>query len=220
MATVRRPTPETPGNTAGPAARAGRRAAGRPLDRRVQRTRDLLHSALGELIHEKSYERITVSEVLARANVGRSAFYTHFRDKNDLLASCMRDMLAATAPLLGNRPRSPEPDARVTAFSLPLLEHIHRQARKARIGVRARHLLHEHLQRVLGEHVRRAAARDVQSIRGQAAHTSPELLGQFVASTFVLVLHWWLDRNDLQSPAEADETFRALVAPVVSSARR
>jgi AcrR family transcriptional regulator len=190
------------------------------VDRRIQQTRDLLHSALGELIHKKSYDRVTVSEVLARANVSRSAFYTHFRDKNDLLASCMRDMLAATAPVSRSPAQPPESDAGVTAFSLPLLEHIHRQAGTARISGRARHLLHEHLQRVLAAHVSRAAARNVPVTRGQAAHISPELLGQFVASTFVLVLHWWLDRHDPQSPAEADETFRALVAPVVSSARR
>jgi AcrR family transcriptional regulator len=220
MVTVRRPTSETPGDTSSPATPAGRHAAGRPLDRRIRRTRDLLHSALGELIHEKSYERVTVGEILARANVGRSAFYTHFRDKDDLLASCMRDMLAATTPVSSSPARSPQPDARVTAFSLPLLEHIHRRACTARIGGRARHVLHEHLRRVLAEHVSHAAALDEKGTRSQAAHISPELRGQFVASTFVLVLHWWLDRRDLQSPAEADETFRVLIASLVSGDRR
>jgi hypothetical protein len=76
MAPVQRPASETPGDTAALATPAGGRTAGRSLDRRVRRTRDLLHSALGELMHEKSCGRVTVGEILARANVGRSAFYT------------------------------------------------------------------------------------------------------------------------------------------------
>jgi AcrR family transcriptional regulator len=55
-------------------------------DRRVQRTRRLLHKALS-LILEKKYESITVQELLDRADVGRSTFYMHFQDKDELLLS-------------------------------------------------------------------------------------------------------------------------------------
>src|SRR6266567_9635349 len=56
-------------------------------DRRVQRTRRLLHKALMSLILEKKYESITVQEILDRADVGRSTFYMHFQDKDQLLFS-------------------------------------------------------------------------------------------------------------------------------------
>jgi AcrR family transcriptional regulator len=56
-------------------------------DRRVQRTRQLLQEALVSLILEKHYDKITVQEIIDRANVGRSTFYAHFQDKEDLLAS-------------------------------------------------------------------------------------------------------------------------------------
>lgn len=56
-------------------------------DRRVQRTRKLLQEALVSLILEKHYDKITVQEIIDRANVGRSTFYAHFQDKEDLLAS-------------------------------------------------------------------------------------------------------------------------------------
>jgi len=48
------------------------------LDRRVQKTRKLLQDALIELVAEKSYESVTIREILDRANVGRSTFYAHF----------------------------------------------------------------------------------------------------------------------------------------------
>ncbi len=53
-------------------------------DRRVQRTRQLLHDALISLILQKGYDRITVQDIVDRANVGRSTFYDHFQDKDDL----------------------------------------------------------------------------------------------------------------------------------------
>jgi AcrR family transcriptional regulator len=59
------------------------------VDRRVQRTRKFLQGALTELVAEKDYDTITVQEILDRADVGRSTFYTHYRDKDDLLHSIL-----------------------------------------------------------------------------------------------------------------------------------
>jgi AcrR family transcriptional regulator len=59
------------------------------LDRRVQKTRKLLQDALIELVSEKGYESISIREILERANVGRSTFYAHFQDKEQLLHSIL-----------------------------------------------------------------------------------------------------------------------------------
>ena len=56
-------------------------------DARVRRTRDALGDALIALMQEKAFETITVQEVLDRAHVSRSTFYTHYSDKDDLLMS-------------------------------------------------------------------------------------------------------------------------------------
>jgi AcrR family transcriptional regulator len=59
------------------------------LDRRVQKTRKLLQDALIELVAEKGYEAVSIREILERANVGRSTFYAHFQDKDQLLHSIL-----------------------------------------------------------------------------------------------------------------------------------
>ncbi len=56
-----------------------------PEDRRTVKTKKLLAEALKELILEKEYDEITIQEIIDRANVGRSTFYTHYENKEQLL---------------------------------------------------------------------------------------------------------------------------------------
>src|SRR5437588_12521152 len=90
-------------------------------DRRVQKTQKLLREALFSLIREKNYDSIVVKDILDRANVGRSTFYMHFRDKDDLLASSICDLLG-TIP--SSHPKSGDGcNERILWFSLPIFEH-------------------------------------------------------------------------------------------------
>ena len=54
-------------------------------DRRIQRTRKLLLDSLIALILEKGYDPITVQDIVDHANIGRSTFYSHFENKEQLL---------------------------------------------------------------------------------------------------------------------------------------
>ena len=57
------------------------------IDRRVARTRGRLQSALNQLILKQAYESISVEGICAAAKVGRSTFYLHFINKDDLKRS-------------------------------------------------------------------------------------------------------------------------------------
>jgi AcrR family transcriptional regulator len=63
------------------------------IDRRVSRTRNALREALLSLIEEQDYSTITVEEITARANIGRTTFYLHYRDKEDLLLEELADLM-------------------------------------------------------------------------------------------------------------------------------
>lgn len=56
-------------------------------DRRVRKTRRLLHEALVTLILERGWDAVSVRDVCEKADVGRSTFYVHFADKENLLLS-------------------------------------------------------------------------------------------------------------------------------------
>lgn len=189
----------------------------RPTDRRIERTRALLHEALGSLLREKPYDRITVAQILGRAGVSRSTFYIHFRDKDALLMSSMRALLLGSLSM-GDAAQA-DPAERMVAFSLPLLTHIHqhRRSAKGRLGERGRAILHDHLRHALSEWIVRNLydGRGAPLPRSRRSPVPPELLARHIASTFVLVLHWWLDHDGEKSSAEADRLFRALVMPVL-----
>ncbi|WP_051023211.1 TetR/AcrR family transcriptional regulator [Nocardia pneumoniae] len=88
-------------------------------DRRVRRTRNLLHRALIELMLERGYDRITVRDILDRADVGRSTFYAHYRDKDDLLLRSSTDYLRAAMAAAETDTGADEPLAPVrTLFRL------------------------------------------------------------------------------------------------------
>jgi AcrR family transcriptional regulator len=62
------------------------------IDRRIQRTRLSLRSALLELLKKKNYDDISIEEITERANVGRATFYLHYKDKEDLLLEEFSEM--------------------------------------------------------------------------------------------------------------------------------
>jgi AcrR family transcriptional regulator len=186
----------------------------RTKDRRIQKTEALLREALAALIREKPYDDIVVKEILDRANVGRSTFYTHFRDKDDLLLSGIRDMLRSAGPAGGRRGPAKPSDA-IVWFSLPILEHIerHRRTGGATMDPRGRRAMHEHLQHAITGLIEDEVRTALRRSRRPASGASAELLVRWIASTFVLVLNWWVERDSPLPAREADTSFRGLVEP-------
>ena len=177
-------------------------------DRRVSKTKRALHEALVTLIREREYEDISVREILDRANVGRSTFYTHYRDKDELLVDGIHDMIQSVSPASSTAPLSDD----LTWFSLPILEHPerHRRGIEHRLTGSARAVLHDHLRHVLAQLVRDRLRKSPLSRR--APQVPSELLAPYVSATFVLVLNWWLDSRSSLTPAEVHEVFSSLVA--------
>ena len=58
-------------------------------------------------ILEKKYEDITVQEILDRADVGRSTFYMHFQNKDELLVSGFQDLQSLLKSAQGLQRSSP-----------------------------------------------------------------------------------------------------------------
>ncbi len=80
------------------------------MDRRVQRTQQLVKQAFIEVVNEKGFSAISIQDVTDRANVNRGTFYTHFPDKYVLLEAViseeMQRILLETLPPVSQWERS------------------------------------------------------------------------------------------------------------------
>lgn len=180
----------------------------RMSNRRGQKTEVALRQALAELIHEKPYDDVVVKEILARANVGRSTFYAHYKDKKDLLFSGFQDVL------LGAQSAAEPGD--LLWFSRPVLEHIEqeRRTRKSSLDQRRRRSIHGHLNRSIADRIQT----DMKTLRRRqrGAPRVPEgVLARWIASTFLLVLDWWADSQNPLDAREVDQMVRRLLEPAL-----
>lgn len=200
--------------------RPAKRSTGKPSkDRRVQKTQKLLQEALVSLIRGRDYDSIAIKEILDRANVGRSTFYTHFRDKEELFVSVIHEMLRSVQP--AQVPSSAKRYERILWFSLPIFQYHDRHRREpgVKIGVRGRTILHEHLREALTELIADDARREFRIWHKNGSNLPPSLLVHYVTSTFILVLNWWLENESPLSPEKINEFFLALVLPTLNAAR-
>ena len=117
------------------------------IDRRIRRTRQLLLNTLVDLILEKGYETITIQEIIDRADIGRSTFYFHFQDKEDLLLSGFENLRESYEVFYKHL----SPSQTGWDFSLALFQHAeqNRQLIKALLGKQAGDALLRHSEKNL-----------------------------------------------------------------------
>ena len=179
-------------------------------DRRVLRTRMALHQALIELILEKRYDKITVQDIIDRADVGRSTFYAHFLDKEDLLMQGFALFSDELGSHLETAEHSHEEEAEHVIHSLVFFRHAgaHHELYKAMLEgggadvlmeAGRRHLMHnieDHLAEVFDD--------------GKTAVIPIPVITNFLAGAMLSVLMWWLAEERPFSPEEINSMFQQL----------
>lgn len=192
-------------------------------DRRVQRTQQLLRSALHSLIQEKGFEALTVQDIIDRANVGRATFYAHFDNKEDLLVSGLDVLRASLRERQRQRQgslRSTGSDEHLFAFSDEVFLHAgeHREMFRHMLGKRSGAVIQQLFHKMLVELVRD----DVTTLvsRSPGASLPAEAVVQFVAGGLFGLLMWWVDGRMRLSPEEVNSMFRRLALPAVKAALR
>lgn len=174
-------------------------------DRRVRRTRDAILSALVALMQEKGYDAVTVADIIDRADIGRSTFYTHFTDKRHVLDTSL-DGLATF--LRAQRDATPD---QIFGFSLALFDHAHEQRPllRALLGRRGSPLVRRHIESTLAELVRE----EIDTITGDPTPVPAEIIVDYIVGAYMALLTRWLDDDNHHSPRTMDAAFRQLVLP-------
>jgi AcrR family transcriptional regulator len=179
----------------------------RKPDRRVRRTRDALGDALIELMQEKPFAEIKVQHVLDRAGVGRSTFYSHYRDKDDLFISDADDFFEGMATLLTRRREVSDRVAPVREMFAHVAE-----MRELYLALVASGKIHETMELAQGHFARGIEKRlaELPRARGISAGQRP-MIARALAGSLLSLLTWWVSRGAPGSAAKMDDDFHRLV---------
>lgn len=181
----------------------------RSTDRRVRRTRAALQDAMRALLRERGWGELSVQDVCARAGVGRSTFYTHFADLEELAASGLKELgqVIRGAAVASAGRKAP------FGFALGLLRHVaeHRVPFRELVGPRGAQQGPVKLFRELVLSLVRQDLAELGSpgpVRDAAAH--------FLAGGFVELLAPWVVAPDPIPPEQMGQLFLELARPVVA----
>jgi AcrR family transcriptional regulator len=181
-------------------------------DRRVLRTRDTLGDALVALMHEKNFADITVQDVLDRSGTGRSTFYVHYRNKDDLFLSDVEDFLERASSALQRQDANPKRLLPVREFFTHIREAHKFYAALVKSGkvndVQA--LIRGFFARSIDQRLRMAGVQIEPVQRSARAHA--------LAGSFLSLLDWWIDKGMKADPREMDELFHRMAWSGLSDA--
>jgi AcrR family transcriptional regulator len=188
-------------------------------DRRINRTRKLMQDALMSLIIERGYENVTVQDIIDRADVGRSTFYAHFRDRDELLISWFEHLRTLFEQqhqeLLDARKTGKEPGVNIV---LDLFRHTgnHHRLYKAVAGRQSGEMILKYLHRYLTGLLLPILE---EAVKKRPSLPIPvEVTTHHLVSSLLSLMTWWLDRNMPYPPEKMEGMFRTLVRPSLETA--
>ena len=169
-------------------------------DRRVKRTRQMLHHALFSLMEEREYDSLSIQDITERANIGRATFYVHYKDKEQLLL----DSVNAVMEDLNSQYQSVSAIAIFTkrqTFSVVLFQHVleHASLYRALLSERGAALMTTRLQREMAARIQQQV---IEPLLALATVKLPaDLLAEHCAASLWSLVAWWL-RNDFPKSIE------------------
>lgn len=69
-------------------------------DKRIRRTKKLLREALCDLMKQKHFKNITVSDIVRQADINRGTFYAYYQDVYDLREKVEDDMITSLKDII------------------------------------------------------------------------------------------------------------------------
>ena len=172
-------------------------------DPRIIRSTSALGRALIELVQERDYDSITVQSILDRAGVGRTTFYAHYRNKEDVLHSSFEHLFGAFERWLDH---STSPRWRlfpVTEFlsHLGKEQHLAESLRRAGQSDEFWNLCSGYAARCIERRLPRATATGTHS---------RQLVSRMLAGALMESITWWREHPGSATPLQMDNAFHEI----------
>ena len=182
-------------------------------DRRTLRTQEMLIRALLELIEKTHYDQITVKDIVEQANVGRSTFYAHYQNKDELLIGGFEHMLNMLVQHIDF-----SAGEQLTIDTSMLFKHAqgHFEIYRTLIWGSGFELLIQDGHAVLSQKIEDRLKILIPSDENIQVPLS--ILAYIVAGALLVLLKWWLDNKLPYAPEQMDEFFQLIMMPGIRSA--
>ncbi len=186
----------------------------RPMDRRSLRTKRLIRDALAELLMEKSFERITVKDIIERADINRSTFYLHYLDKFDLLEKSSEEIIK-DIEMIGHKIVKVELHStnlqEIALNNMKVLEYVYKNSPliKVLLGPKGDLTFQVKLKNMIMESY---------SVQLEKKKTSVpvEYISAYIASAHLGALQRWMENGMKESPQEMAMVIAKLVSVCIS----
>lgn len=177
--------------------------AAKKESRRVRRTRGALGEALVALMHEKRFEEIRVQDVLDRARVGRATFYSHYRDKDDLMLTDFAEFFTRMSQLTAR-----EKSHRVAPIA-EMFSHIVDAQPLFEALVASGHL--ENAMQLAQESFARGIEKRLMALAREMPALRRRAVSQALAGAMLALMRWWMSHPQRESAQAMDELFHRIV---------
>lgn len=187
------------------------------VDRRVQRTRELLRNTLVRLIREKDYDEITIQDITDRANLGRTTFYLHYQSKDDLLLDHHADFTTSLnlSQLSREQLLSATPQTEMITF-------LHRFSEGKFIYLAIRNAKDFHvIMRGIREQMTGVLATSLEAAFPDTPPTIPlPVLATYIVGAQLALVDWWLTNRTGYTPQDIAAILQQLQRAAIRDAYR
>jgi AcrR family transcriptional regulator len=161
-------------------------------DRRVERTREAIQAAFRDMVLTLGFDAITPTSLAQRANIGRSTFYEHFANVDEVLAFGIGRMLE---PLVASAMRP-----QMIPETVAILEHFWENRRIAKPMLTGGG--NTVVARLFAERFEIGLAGLRRDLGVTTPCVSPKLAAASLAAGSVAMLHGWLSGQASGTPAQ------------------
>ena len=179
------------------------------MDRRQRKSREAIFAAFSELLSKKSLHRITVGEIIDRADVGRATFYAHFETKDALLREMCRELFGHIFESeTGDESAHThifDCDAPDSVF-LHLLQHIEKNDNNILklLSCQSNELFWQYFE----ENLKKLTESQIHLLGERKPQEIPEdFWKNHITSTLVNTIRWWINGGIKESPETITKYF-------------
>ncbi|WP_248621680.1 TetR/AcrR family transcriptional regulator [Enterococcus cecorum] len=183
-------------------------------DLRTKRTRKMILEAFINLVEEKGYEHVTVSDIASQAMINRATFYAHFKDKQDVYDYIFKEAVSQFMIVL-----APVQLGRTNQLQLHAIEqiitHVFEKIQENRVFFKTVLNAHgnEQLRQQISQILRSTYANIFEQveIREKDFIVPIDFIIEYMSSTFMASLHWWINQEISFSPKQMAQLIIKLV---------